>query len=148
VWAIQTGFYDNHPRARALILASRLVLITKFAADGVTPRGKRPIAMGEAVWKMAVLHAKEKMELNTPLLFDDIQYGVQWKGGCESAVMKIQSALNVDKRNVAVLMDLVNAFNTRERDDIAAELYSRPETQPLWRLFNFAYALESTALVV
>src|SRR6185437_8751171 len=88
------------------------------------------------------------MELNTPLLFDDIQYGVQWKGGCQSTVLGIQSSLDADKRNVAVLVDLANAFNTRERDDIAAELYARQETKPLWRLFDFAYARKATALLV
>src|SRR5207248_7728602 len=130
------------------ILACRLILIPKYALDGKTKRGLRPIAMGESLWKAAVLYAKAKMELNTPLLFDEIQYGVQWKGGCQTAILGIQSALDADKRNVAVLVDLVNAFNTRERDDIAAELYDRPETKPLWKLFDFAYAKDATAQLV
>ena len=148
VQALIDGTLSARPRVRSLVLASRLVLATKYAADGVTKRGLRPIAMGEALWKAAVLYAKAKMELNTPLLFDDIQFGVQWRGGCEVAVIGMQSALNADKRNVAVLMDLSNAFNTRERADIAAELYARPETKPLWKLFDFAYARSATPLLV
>src|SRR6185312_361090 len=36
----------------------------------------------------------------------------------------------------------------RSRADIAESLYSRPETKPLWKLFDFAYAGSPTPLMV
>jgi hypothetical protein len=148
VQALVSGWFRDHPRARALLLASRLVLIAKYAPDGVTRRGVRPIAMGESLWKAAVLYAKGKMEINHPSLFDDIQYGVQFPGGCESTIIGIQAALDMDDRNVAVMMDMSNAFNSRERADIATELYARADTKDIWRLFDYAYAQGSSPLMV
>ena len=144
VTAIANGWFGEDDRVRSLVLASRLVLLPKYAADGKTKRGLRPIAMGESIWKAAVSYAKEKV----PTLFKEIQFGVQFDGGCDVAVIGAQAALDEDDDNIAVMFDITNAFNTRSRADIAESLYSRPETKPLWKLFDFAYAGSPTPLMV
>jgi hypothetical protein len=144
VQSIVDGWFGKNEFARAILLASRLVLIPKFAADGKTKKGVRPIAMGESLWKVAVSCAKEKV----PTLFTEIQYGVQFSGGCDVSVIGVQAALEECDDHIAVMFDVSNAFNERERDDIADALYSRSDCKSLWRLFDFAYAGSPTPLLV
>src|SRR3569833_2894473 len=77
-----------------------------------------------------------------------IQFGVGVRGGCDTAVLKIQAELDADKYNVAILADISNAFNTRERYHIARELYAVQSTQPIWKLFRFAYQRSESPLIV
>ncbi len=68
----------------------------------------------------------------------DVQFGVALPGGSERAVLSIQSALDSDPRNIAVFADISNAFNTRERADIAQELYSNSSAALLFCPFHFS----------
>jgi hypothetical protein len=54
------GSFEPFASARALLLCSHLVMILKKKADG-SQGGARPIAMGEVLWKTAVLCLKREM---------------------------------------------------------------------------------------
>jgi hypothetical protein len=58
-------------------------------------------------------------ELLQKLAGGDVQFGVALPGGSECAVL-----------NIAVFADISNAFNSRERADIAQELYSNADAAP------------------
>jgi hypothetical protein len=136
----------NSVRARALLLSSRLVLVGKKGQDG----GVRPIAMGEGLYKTACMYARS-VSMGPALageMDDGIQFGVAKRGGCDSAVLCIQSELDNDRHSIAVLADVRNAFNTRDRADIADELYGNERFAPLWRLFRYSYASGATPLLV
>lgn len=129
--------------AKPLLLSSRLVLVGK--KNG----GVRPIAMGETLFKAACMYVRcTIMGTSIAEAFNDgIQYGVAIRGGCDTAILKIQAGLDADHRNVAILADISNAYNTRERGDIADALHADRSMRPLWRLFRFAYGEASPLLV-
>jgi hypothetical protein len=146
--ALLSGMFDPFEEARALLLCSHLVMIGKKKADG-SDGGARPIAMGEVVWKTAVLCVKRELgERMQDLAGIDVQFGVALPGGSERAVLSIQSALDSDPRNIAVFADISNAFNTRERADIAQELYSNSSAALLFRPFHFSYGCGPSPLLV
>ena len=130
---------------RALLLASRLVLSGKKDGSGV-----RPIAMGETLFKAACMYVRciVMKEEFAGAFNDGIQFGVAVRGGCDTAIHKIQSALDSDRRHVAVLADIQNAYNTRERADIALALFDDKAMRPLCRLFRFAYLDGASPLLV
>ena len=149
VQALLEGAFDGCEDVRALLLCSHLVLIEKKKPNGQRS-GIRPIAMGEALWKTVVCCVRQQMGPSAmlELVGSDIQFGVACPGGSERAVLKIQSALDSNVENVAILADISNAFNTRERADIAAELYSNKEAALLWRVFRFSYGAGASPLLV
>lgn len=130
------------------LLAARLVLIEKRAADG-TRKGLRPIACGEVLVKAAAVAAKAVIGLDMANIWKQhgIQFGVATPGGCDAAVLKIQAALDADCDRIAVMADVTNAFNTRSRAAIARELYACERARPVYGLFRFAYG-RSTPLIV
>lgn len=177
VQALLDGAFESFPRVRNLVLCSHLVLIEKKkpAASGGAGAGAgaaagssqaeeregqshvqaaavsaRPIAMGEALWKTAVLCLKHELggELMQRLAGGDVQFGVALPGGSERAVLNIQSALDSDPGNIAVFADISNAFNSRERADIAQELYSNADAALLYRSFHFSYGQGASPLLV
>lgn len=150
VAALANDWFAGHaeePAVAQLMLASRLVLITKPN----TKSGIRPIAMGEALFKAAAIYCKSKItDKGTEQLWskNGIQYGVSISGGCDTAVLKVQALLDADPLAVAVFADVSNAFNTRQRAAIAEQLYNEPITKPIWRMFQFAYARCESPLIV
>lgn len=131
-----------------LLLASRLVLIEKKSPDGKR-LGLRPIAMGEALMKAAAVYVKEKIgDAMKDIWKSRIQFGVAMPGGCDTAVLKIQAELDADDQNIAILADVANAFNTRDRASIAEELYACEAAKPAWGLFRFAYGRSASPLLV
>ena len=66
-----------------------------------------------------------------------MQFGVALPGGSECAVL-----------NIAVFADISNAFNSRERADIAQELYSNADAALLYRSFHFSYGQGASPLLV
>ena len=77
-------------------------------------------AIGEALWKVAVMYVKGALTNDEvrAIAGGDMQCGVGTRGGCDEAVLRIQNALDGDTRNIAILADISNAFNTRERADM------------------------------
>ena len=164
VQALANGWFgiETAPRPlRALLLACRLVALSKDkkkAPDGSAaaavpvaadaPMNVRPIAMGESLWKLVVLCALEKLRGRMHNLFPSIQFGVGRGGGSESALLAIQSALDANPEHVAIFTDVTNAFNTRERADIAQILYANPMTCSLWSVFGFSYGSGASPLLM
>src|SRR5689334_12942949 len=97
---VQAIVNDESPaQLRPLLLASRLVLLGKKAG------AVRPIAMGEALFKAASMYVLCGVLGDTlaSTFNDGIQYGVAIRGGCDTAIHKIQASLDADHRNVAAL---------------------------------------------
>ena len=119
------------------------------AAADASSAGVRPIAMGEALWKTGVVYLRHAIDSQLlALAGEGVQFGVALSGGCETAVLKLQSALDSSAENVAILTDVSNAFNTRERADIATALYENARAAPLWRAFRFSYGHGASPLLV
>ncbi len=134
--ALIAGSFQPFPEARALLLCSHLVLRRKEKARAALKGGIRPVAMGEALWKVATACLRRLLgDKIHRLVGAGIQFGVSLPGGCQQAVLAIQNALEADPQHIAVLADIANAFNTRERADIVHELYSEAAAAPLYRVF-------------
>jgi hypothetical protein len=101
--------------------------------------GIRPIWMGNALLKLAAACAIQKVKPHFGSLFPSIQLGVGVRGGSESAVHAVQTALESSSDSVVLKLDITNAFNQRKRSEIAAALHSNPLTKPLWHLFHAVY---------
>ena len=128
------------------LLASVLMPIGK--KDG---RSVRPIAMGEVLVKLAAHYCMSLIEDQLPTLFPRIQFGVKRAGGSEAAAHLTRALFDQSRRlfgsTIALKTDFANAFNAASRARIWDTLLKHPETEPLWRMFHWAYSDPSALLL-
>jgi hypothetical protein len=129
-------------RARQLLLASRLVALTKM-------EGKyRPIAIGELFPRLAGKLAMSKVTSAAAALLAPHQLGVGVASGAERIVHSLQHTLSDKGRRHAMLkLDISNAFNSCDRARALRVLYEQPALGAMWRMADFAYATPSQLLL-
>ena len=129
--------------ARQLLLASRLVALTKPNSDGF-----RPIAVGEVFYRLAAIVAVKRVSNEAAELLKPHQYGIGVAAGAEKILHSLQHELtDTDKRLALLQLDITNAFNSCDRARVLGELYALPDLQPLFRIADFAYS-QPSALVL
>ena len=125
-------------RARQLLLASRLVALTK------TEGKYRPIAVGELFARLAGKLAVRKVTSAAAALLAPHQLGVGVASGAERIVHSLQHTLTDKGRRHALLkLDISNAFNSCDRARALRVLYEQPALSAMWRIADFAYAAPS-----
>jgi hypothetical protein len=138
------GIFAGATRER--LLASLLEPVSKGKGRGI-----RPIAMGECFVKLAAHYSMSLIEADMPSLFPRIQFGVKRPGGSETAAQLTRaylaqsSVLHPD--TIALKTDFVNAFNSANRQQAWAALQKDARTEPIWRMFHWAYSSASPLLV-
>ena len=129
--------------ARQLLLASRLVALTKPNSDGY-----RPIAVGELFYKLAAVVAVRRVSAEAAQLLAPQQYGIGMAAGAEKIIHSLQHELtDTDKRLALLQLDIANAFNSCDRARLLHELYALPGLQSVYRIADFAYT-QPSALVL
>mgnify|MGYP001787467346 CR=1 FL=1 len=111
------------PRS-GFVLDSVLVGLLKLT-DGVPNGGVRPIAIGEAWYRLAMLCALTDVGAAVGAGLAPVQVGVGTRGGVDAVAHAIATALEADELNVACALDCENAFNTVSRDAVFAAVRSR-----------------------
>lgn len=101
------------PRS-SFILGSVLVALQKVT-DGVPNGGVRPIAIGEAWYRLAMLCALSDVGATVGAGLAPMQVGVGTRGGVDAVAHAIRTALAADPQSVACALDCSNAFNTVDR---------------------------------
>ena len=70
-------------------------------------------------------------------------------GGAEKAVHILRSGLEVyGTDSILLKLDIRNAFNERNREQILSELFEHDELRPIWRLAHWTYSDSSDLLVM
>ena len=129
--------------ARQLLLASRLVALSKPNSEG-----HRPIAVGELFYRLAAIVAVRRVSSEAASLLAPHQYGIGVPGGAEKIVHSLQHELvDTDKRLALLQLDITNAFNSCDRARLLRELYALPGLQSMFRIADFAYS-QPSALVL
>ena len=128
---------------RDYILTGNLIAGRKRDGSSV-----RPIAMGEAFYKLAGHYGLYLVNSKLVPLLEPIQLAHS-PGGPERAVHLLQSRLELGSPNSILLkVDFTNAFNTLHRSVILRELFARKELGSLWRLASWVYGSPSTLLLL
>ena len=128
---------------RDYILTGTLIAGKKNNGDSV-----RPIAMGEAFYKLAGHYGLYLVNPKLIALLEPVQLAHS-PGGPERAVHLLQSRLELGPRDSILLkVDFTNAFNTLHRSLILRELYARKDLSPIWRLASWVYGSPSTLLLL
>ena len=122
---------------RSLFTDSLLILVSKPLG------GYRPIAITECFLRLAARVASNLLPDSTTLFPSGIQLH-KAPGGCTSALIRLQAALEAVDDSYCLSVDFVNAFNSRDRSRIAEVLFADPNFAPIQRLFNFIYKAPST----
>ena len=129
--------------ARQLLLASRLVALTKPNSDGY-----RPIAVGEVFYRLASIVAVKRVSTEAARLLAPHQYGMGVAAGAEKILHSVQHGLaDSDKRLALLQLDITNAFNTCDRARLLSELYGQPDLQSLYRITDLAYSQPSVLVL-
>ena len=99
-----------------LVSASRLIALPKDNGD------VRPIAMGEAMRRLAAKALRQQKKLLFSSFFSPIQHGVATSGGSEMLVNHIRLLLEVNPKWVLIKSDIKNAFKSVRRSVILQEV--------------------------
>ena len=150
---ICNGVFSGATRHR--LLACVLMPISKGPPtrlpNGRIRRNIRPIAMGEVFFKLAAHYSMSLIEEHMPQLFPRIQFGVKRAGGSESAAQLTRALLTQSAcqhpSTIALKTDFQNAFNSASRAHIWRTLLAHRDTQPIWRMFHWAYSSPSKLLL-
>jgi hypothetical protein len=105
------------------------------------PLKLRPIAVGEAFYKVLGTYTLTQIEDEIKTHFGDLQLGVKTPGGAERIVHEIRSMLTDD--SILCTIDAKNAFNAVLRSSLKDRLTSDPQWSSLYTMFNTAYASAS-----
>ena len=128
---------------RRLLLASRLVALSKPSNDGY-----RPIAVGELFYRLAAIVAVRRVSSEAAQLLAPHQYGIGVAAGAEKIIHSLQHELtDTDKRLALLQLDIANAFNSCDRARVLRELYALSGLQSVYHIFDFAYT-QPSALVL
>jgi hypothetical protein len=132
------------PRA-AFILESVLVGLRKLT-DGVPNGGVRPIAIGEAWYRLAMLCALADVGAAVGAGLAPMQVGVGTRGGVDAVAHAVSTALALDPLTVVAVLDCENAFNTVSRE--AVFLAVRDRMPGLLPVVQWAYGAGTPLHVV
>ena len=122
--------------ARNALLGSILVAIPK------SNKKARPIAMGEAFYKLAGLYVLKLIKKEMGECLGDHQYAMV-PGGSERAAQSILAAISANPSWLLLSVDIENAFNSRNRSQILQEVYSNVKLQRIWNFVDWAYGQPS-----
>jgi hypothetical protein len=124
--------------AHLRLTSCRLFGITKSAT------ALRPIAIGDAIVKLAsVCMMRKYMPVIAPI-FKGLQFGVGEKGGAEHIVHHARDNLEHGAANTVICtLDCMNAFNSVTRSAIVEAIRCHPNLRPLVPLFLFEYGNHS-----
>ncbi len=111
------------PRS-GFVLDSVMVGLMKLT-DGVPNGGVRPIAIGEAWYRLAMLCALTSVGAAVGADLAPLQVGVGTRGGVDAVAHAVATALEADPLNVVCALDCENAFNTVSRDAVFAAVRNR-----------------------
>lgn len=129
------------------LLACTLQPVSKDGSDS----NVRPIAMGEVMVKLAAHYAMSLIDERLGELFPRIQFGVKHAGGSECASHLIRATLThsatAHADTIALVTDFMNAFNSANRSRMWTTLLGDSRTEPIWRMFHWAYSVASPLLV-
>ena len=123
---------------RKRLTRCRLVALAKD--DG----GTRPIAIGDALLKVAgkILFMRHKEEINK--YFGDLQFGCLSSGGCETVAHNVRA--DVEQGRCVLTIDQKNAFNSPSRKAIGEALHGISEFRSFWPIFALEYGIPSELL--
>jgi hypothetical protein len=135
---------DLGDRSKELLLASRLLAARKPAG------GYRPIAVGEALLRLAERAVLMRLLPVMAHHFGTLQLGCGARGGAEIGSHLIQAILysdagQGDDRSAGVAFDARHAFGLVSRSNTLEELYAVPAFAPVYRM---AYWLLSASPVL
>ncbi|CAI5483363.1 unnamed protein product [Closterium sp. Yama58-4] len=125
---------------RDLVLPSRLIALEKPGG------GVRPIAIGEALLRLAAKVALKELAPVIREFFLPVQYGVSVPGGAECIIHTVRSLLHDNDDHIALQLDVENAFNSIERAAFFTTL-SRTDLHQLLPLVGTLYDRHSRLLV-
>ena len=115
----------------SFLLGSVLVGLQKVT-DGVPNGGVRPIAIGEAWYRLAMLCALGDAGATAGASLAPMQVGVGTKGGVDAVAHAVSTALRADGQSVACVLDCSNAFNTVDRNAVFSAVAARvPQLLPV-----------------
>ena len=126
---------------RERLTQCRLVAIGKPTKPG-TPPGVRPIAVGEAILKIAATVVVTSIEGDIVNIWNNLQFGVGIVAGNEIIAHRVQNGFST--RRITVALDAANAFNTPRRSAIRDQLCNSPALRPLYPLWNLCYSNPSS----
>lgn len=156
---IVNGAFAGCPAVRSLLLSSRLVGLWKDDPQesdqqdddqqAARPPRIRPIAIPEAIMKLAEHVALTSVRDGMADIFGDLQLALGYAGGVEAAIHKMVAAIQgLGSESYVMCFDAENAFNTRRRADIMREVYSYPALQPIYRMLHWSLDGGSPLLMV
>jgi len=141
------GRTKGHP-VDTLLRASVLVPIRKGGPN--RSKKPRPVAIGEAIRRLADGYA---VKFATPTRFEQlkrIQLGVGEPGGLERAFHSVVAAMELARargqQHVAIKVDVKNAFNACSRATILSNFFANKECSRAWRLLDWHYSTPSLLL--
>ena len=130
--------YDIPEEIRKRLTRCRLVALAKECG------GTRPIAIGDALLKVAgkILFMRHKEEINK--YFGDLQFGCLSSGGCETVAHNVRA--DVEGGRCVLTVDFSNAFNSPARKAIGEALHGVNTFQSFWPIFALEYGTPSELL--
>ena len=130
-------------RARQLLLASRLVALSKPGTGKL-----RPIAVSELFYRLAGVMVVRKVTADAAALLAPHQLGVGVHSGAEQIVHSLQHSLaDTGTRRALLKVDISNAFNSCDRARVLRQLYEQPRLSAMFRIADFGYAVPSQLLM-
>jgi hypothetical protein len=135
---IHSGRLDD--RFKEYLLCSRLFGIPKGGDD------VRPIAVGEPLYKLAGLVATRRVAGVARDICAPHQKGIANPGGCESVIHSAQALLK-DGKLIAIAIDFINAFNSRDRAQLLHALFGQQQLSSIHRFAHWAYSAPSPLYV-
>ena len=130
--------------SRSLLLCSWLL-----GLDRGPDRNPRPLAGGSVLLKFACHCAmvENKAQVEAVVSEHGIALGLFAQDGPVVAARLTQLMLEADDKHIAILTDLLNAFNTVPRALLLEELFAHPTLSGLWRIMWWIYGSSSLLLV-
>jgi hypothetical protein len=105
------------------------------------------VASGPSQWENCFI-ALRRVKAVAADLFSPYQFGVGIPNGCEKIIHSLQHVLtDGTSRQMALQLDISNAFNSCDRAKLLEKLYNSPELAPIWRMVTFGYATSSPLLL-
>jgi hypothetical protein len=133
------------PDLMSLFLASRLLAVPKMKEGART--GLRPIAVGDVFVRLAAKIGSLGLPSGQVLFPNNIQMGINIKGGPQSALHIIQTALQSNKNHVIICTDFANAYNSINRSKIGKAFLDNALLTDLHPLFHALYSQPAPLLI-
>lgn len=125
----------------------RRLLTCRLIAAGKPNGTARPVAVGEALLKIAALITLNHVSDHALAMFGHLQLGCLTENAVEIIAHEMQQDLDSDPTIGAMTLDATNAFNSMFRSSIAATLYSDKGFSILWSFFAYVYEEEGVLLL-